>query len=273
MRSSDLGETAENWDVWLPLTNNTADTREPDVAADGEYVHVAYTDTWTGNYDIMYKRITGYGSGSVDLTRRLSFAGSAWHPSIAVGNGGSCVSIVYEDYVTGYGRLVYKHIEGSGAGSYQTRQLTFATTSSNWRAEIDAGTGVYEQYVYISYESTYAGNREIMYKRLDNYGHSPYTTYTARLTYSTQDSLTGSIDCDASYGNIHVAYFDSWTGNWDVMHRVLTGGGGGAFFGDRVSWGAGDSSHPSIAASGQWAYVAWHDNTSGNYEIYVKYGN
>jgi len=272
LRSSDLGETAENWDVWLPLTNNTSDTREPDVAAYGEYVHVAYVDTWPGTYAIMYKRITGYGGGSVDQTRRLSFSTNVWHPTIAVGNGGACVSIVYEDYVSGYYNLIYKHIEDSGAGPYQTRQLTFATAGSNWRAEIDVGAGLYEQYVYIVYESTYAGNREIMYKRLDNYGHSPYNTYTARLTYSTQDSFTGSIDCDATYGNIHVTYFDSWTGNWDVMHRVLTGGGGAGFVGQRVSWGSGDSSHPSIAASGQWAYIAWHDNTSGNYEIYVKYG-
>jgi len=274
MRSSDLGETAENWDVWLPLTNNTTDSMAPDVAAYGEYVHVAYEDTWPGTGTIMYKRIADYGGGGVDLTRRLSFSTNGYEPKIAVGNDGSCVSIVYTDLYSGKWNLFYKHIEDSGAGAYQTRQLTFNTTTPvNGRADIAVGSGTYAQYIYIAYESDYPGNREIMYKRLDNYGHSPYNTYTARLTYSTQDSYSCSIDCDSLYGNIHITYYDYWTGNADVIHRVLDGGGGAGFVGKRVSWGSGDSSHSSVAASGQWAYVAWHDNTSGNYEIYVKYGD
>ena len=274
MRSSDLGETIGNWDVWLPLTNNATPSCNPDVAAAGEYVHVTYDDTWPGTCAIMYKRIAGYGGGAVDLTRRLTFSGlDAHHAKIAVGNGGSCVSIVYEDLYSGMWNLFYKHIEDSGAGAYQSRQLTFNTTDWNGRADIAVGSGTYEQYVYIVYEGSWPGNREIMYKRLDNYGHSPFNTYTARLTYSTSDSYSPFIDFDTSYGNIHVTYYDYWTGNADVMHRVLTGGGGAGFVGQRVSWGSGDSSHSSVAASGQWAYVAWHDNTSGNYEIYVKYGN
>jgi len=39
-----------------------------------------------------------------------------------------------------------------------------------------------------------------------------------------------------------------------------------------VSWGTGDSSSATVGASGAWAYVAWADDTSGNYEIYVKKG-
>jgi len=274
LRSSDLGETVGNWDVWLPLTNNTTPSCNPDVAAHGEYVHVAYDDVWPGTSTIMYKRITNYGGGAVDQTRRLTFATVAWDAKIAVGNDGSCVSIVYEDIYSGKWNIFYKHIEDSGAGAYQTRQLTFnSTTPVNARADIAVGSGTYAQYVYIAYESDYPGNREIMYKRLDNYGHSPYTTYTARLTYSSQNSYSCFIDFDAAYGNVHITYFDFWTGNQDVMHRILTGGGGAGFTGRRVSWGSGDSSHSSVAASGQWAYVAWHDNTSGNYEIYVKFGN
>jgi hypothetical protein len=275
MRSSDLGETAENWDVWLPLTDNDTATLGPDIAACGEYVHVTYYDSWPGNYDIMYKRITGYGGGSIDLTRRLTFSPTdSYVPKIAVGNDGQCVSIVYTDDYSGKWNVFCKHIEDSGAGSHQTLQLTFNTTATvNGRADIAAGTGTYEQYIYIAYESNYPGNREVMYKRLDNYGHSPFNTYTARLTYSSQNSYTPSIDFDTAYGNVHITYYDNWTGNWDVMHRVLTGGGGDGFVGQRVSWGSGDSSHSSVAASGQWAYIAWHDNTSGNYEIYVKYGN
>jgi hypothetical protein len=57
------------------------------------------------------------------------------------------------------------------------------------------------------------------------------------------------------------------------MYRKLTNLGGAGFTGQRVSWGAGDSSHSTIAASGNSAYIVWSDNTSGNYEIYVKKGS
>ena len=57
------------------------------------------------------------------------------------------------------------------------------------------------------------------------------------------------------------------------MHRKLTNYGGAGFIGQRVSWGIGFSSFPSIAAVSSGAYIAWLDNTSGNYEILVKKGS
>jgi hypothetical protein len=56
------------------------------------------------------------------------------------------------------------------------------------------------------------------------------------------------------------------------MYKRFGDGGGGAFSTQRVSWGTGDSAHSTIAASGVWAYIVWSDDTSGNREIYFKYG-
>jgi hypothetical protein len=68
-RSNDCGET---WPVWTQLTNNDTSSLYPDVAARGSYVHVTYQDDWAGNFEVMYKRITNYGAGAVDQTRRLT---------------------------------------------------------------------------------------------------------------------------------------------------------------------------------------------------------
>jgi len=57
------------------------------------------------------------------------------------------------------------------------------------------------------------------------------------------------------------------------MHRRLTDFGGGGFTGQRVSWGTGNSAHSTIAAIDSGAYIAWADNTSGNYEILIKKGS
>jgi hypothetical protein len=57
------------------------------------------------------------------------------------------------------------------------------------------------------------------------------------------------------------------------MTKKLSSYGGGGFTGQRVSWGTGDSSHSTTAASNASAFVVWSDNSSGNYEILVKKGS
>ena len=273
-RSADLGD---NWGGWTLLTDNATDSRYPDVVARGSYVHVTYQDSWPGNEEIMYKRITDYGAGAVDKTRRLtSSASESFYPRIAASQDGSIVSVVYEDSMASAFNIYLKSIDGEGAGTLFTRQLTFGTDPfSGWNGLPDiatsSGTAPDDQYVYVVYQTLWPGNMEIMYKRLDNYGlASGGTTYTARLTYSDTDSKSNAIDFDAVTDDIHISYQDSWTGNTDVMYRKLTAFGGGGFSGQRVSWGTGDSSQSAVAASSGNAYVVWADNTSGNYEIYIK---
>jgi len=272
-RSSDLGET---WDNWVTLTSNTTDSLHPDVAARAGYVHFSYEDSWPGNEEIMYKRIPSNGGGAVDLTRRLTFGSSySFYPRIAASKSGSTVNIVYEDGQSGQSNIYYKHLNDYGAGTYETRQLTSGSGPSGWNSlpDITTSTGADGQYVYIVYQCGWAGNREIIYKRLSQYGHTSGTTYTARLTYSATESRSNSIDFDAAYNYVHVSYDDDWPGNYDVMVKTLPDYGGGGFTGQRVSWGTGDSSHSTIAANNTSAFVAWSDNSSGNYEILIKKGS
>jgi hypothetical protein len=272
VRLSDLGDSIN---FLRALTSNSTDSRFPDVAVNGEYVHVTYQDSWPGNEEVFYKRVTNYGAGTMDLTRRLTFSSTdTWAPRIAISSSGYDVNIVYQDEnALGAQNIFTKHIENYGAGSYQTYQLTFGSDPDyNGIADIAAGAGDYAQYVYIVYQATWPGNKEIMYKRLSNYGVGPFTVYTARLSYSTADSLAPSIDFDTFYGNVHVSYHDSWPGNNDVMYKSFEYGGGAGFLTKRVSWGTGDSVYPSVAASGSWADIVWSDNSSGNYEVLFKRG-
>ena len=277
IRSPDLGENGLNWE-FSTLTNNSADSLFPDVAAGGGYVHVAYEDWWPGNIEIMYKRIAGNGGGAVDQTRRLTFStGYSMYPAIAVSKDGAIVHIVYSEQPEAGGTyLYYKRITGSGEGSYSTRQLTFGAdpaTDSATRPDIAVSTGSDDQYVYIVYETIWPGNKEIMYKRLDSYGQSGGSTYTARLTYSSTGSYGPTIAFDGANNIVQVAYYDYWNGLADVYHRKLTSYGGAGFTGQRVSWGIGESSFPAIAAISAGAYIVWMDDTSGNFEILVKKGS
>jgi hypothetical protein len=270
LRSDDSGGT---WDLPIQLTNNSSSSLYPDVAARGSYVHVAYQDDYPGAEQIVYKRITNYGAGAVDKNRQLTSSGGVHNfPKFAVSENGERVSIVYVNNYNLHYNIAYIHIYAYGAGAYESRQLTFAATN-NLGPDITTSTGADGQYVYIVYMGGWPGNWDIMYKRLDSYGQAGYTTYTARLTYSTTESDFPAVDFDSSSNNVHIAFFDSWTGNNDVMYRKLPNFGGDGFTGQRVSWGTGESENPAISSAGASAYVAWMDNTSGNYEILVKYGN
>jgi hypothetical protein len=278
IRSSDMGETYGGWDVFMMLTTNSTDSLRPDVACRGQYVHVVYEDSWPGNSEIFYKRINNYGAGNMDQTRRLTFSSTtSCYPRVAVSQSGLSVNVVYEDEVSGNYNIMYKHIYGSGAGTYDTAQLTF---SALWNGlpdiAVSSGTTPDDQYIYIVYQTYWPGNREIMYKRLDNYGEyslNPIAIYTARLTYSSTESRSNSVDFDSVYAYVHVSYHDAWPGNYDIMHKKFGSFGGAGFSTQRVSWGTGDSSQSTVGASGTWAYIAWSDDSGGNYDIYIKKGN
>lgn len=274
LRSDDLGATW-NTGAWVALTTNTTDSHFPDVAARGGYVHVVYTDNWPGNEELFYKRITSNGAGGQDQNRRLTYSsGITCYPRVAVSLSGMTVNVAYEDYEGPTYQIFFKHIYDYGAGTFQTYKLT---SGSYWNGLPDTvfstAPAPDDDYFYIVYNTTYPGQRDIMYKRIDLWGQAGFSTYTARLTYSTTDSRSNSIDFDNINNTIHISYDDDWPGNYDVMYRKLTNFGGAGFSGQRVSWGTGVSSHSGIAASGNSAYIVWSDDSSGNYEIYVKKGS
>ena len=271
MRSDDFGDT---WAVQYFITSNSTDSIYPDVAVRGEYVHICYQDEWPGNWDVIYQRINGYGAGSVDQNRRMTYSSTeSVYPRIAVSLSGMTVNIVYEDWESTNYQIYFKHIYDYGAGTFQSNKLT---SGSSWNGIPDIAFSTAaapdDAYCYIVYNTQWPGNREIMYKRLTSWGQPGFVTYTARLTYSTTDSYSNSIAFDHGYNNIHITYHDNWPGNNDIMYRKLASLGGGGFTGQRISWGTGDSINAAVGENADWADVVWSDYTSGNYEIYFKMG-
>jgi hypothetical protein len=276
LRSSDLGATAQNWEARRYLTDNATDSIHPDVAVSAglpEYVHFTYTDSWPGNKEIMYKRLTGHGSGDM-LTRRLTFSGTdSGFPRVAVSADGYFVHVVYQDWVSGNWGIMYKNISLQGTGPYSTYRLTTSSALNEFPdIAVSSGSPPEDQYVYIVYQTFYPGNYEIMYKRLDQYGTGTFNTYTARLTYSYLSSSSSSVDFDDASNCVHISYHDSWPGNYDIMHKKFDNFGGAGFTTQRVSWGTGDSVDPTVAACGGGAYIAWADASGGSFDIYVKKG-
>ena len=272
-RSVDLGET---WEPWIRLTNNSTPSWFPDVAAAGGYVHVVYVDDWPGNNEIMYQRITGNGAGPVDQIRRLTYSsGNSGYPALAVSKNGLVVNVVYEDDTSGTTQIFYKRITDSGTGALETRRLTFGS-NNKYGPSVVTSSGEDDQYVFLAYTEDWQGNDEIMYKRLDQYGAAGGTVITARLTYSLTASNSPAVAFDGSTNAAYVIYEDTLSDNTDIFYKKLDTFGGAGFTTGRVSYGAGYSYRPRVAAGGGWAYVIWQEDSGilgGIPEIFFKRGN
>jgi hypothetical protein len=251
------------------MTNNATESRMPDLEISGSYVHIVYTDQWPGNWEIMYMRLSAYGSGSV-LTRRLSYSdpGTSYKPRLAVSDDGSFVHVAYVDDASGNSDIYYKRIDSFGEGTILSRQLTSGGGVSRY-PDIAVSGGADLQYVFVVYMDDWAGNNEIMFQRLADFGAGE--VYVARLTYSTGDSVYPTICARDTGENVYVAYADLTPGHWTVYIKKIPNCGFSTWLTKLISYGTGSSEYPHLAAVAGKAHIVWQDTGYGNQEILYKY--
>ena len=93
---------------------------------------------------------------------------------------------------------------------------------------------------------------------------------TERLTWNSGQSENPSIASDSN-DHIHLVWDDSTPGNAEVYYRSSTDGGLSWNATSRLSWNAGASTYPFVAAdSSDNLYLLWSDTTPGQYEIYYR---
>jgi ribosomal protein L31 len=72
-------------------------------------------------------------------------------------------------------------------------------------------------------------------------------------------------------GQIHVVWYDSTPGNYEIFYKRSTNGGETWGSVKRLTWNKDASSYPAIAVdSSNTIHTIWHDYTPGNWEIYYK---
>lgn len=121
--------------------------------------------------------------------------------------------------------------------------------------------------VHVAWYDDRDGNYEIYHKRSTDAGAS--WGGDQRLTNDVGGSAWTSL---AVAGNaVHVAWTDDRDGNAEIYYRGSTDGGTTWGSDTRLSTDPGNSSNPSIAASGSQVLVVWHDDRDGNAEIYYDH--
>jgi len=91
-----------------------------------------------------------------------------------------------------------------------------------------------------------------------------------RLTWNTTQSMAPSIAADSG-SNIYIAWDDSLSGNYEIYFKRSSDNGSNWSGLHRITWTSGVSSNPCLVVdSNNNIYLAWHDDVSGNCEIYLK---
>jgi hypothetical protein len=257
-RSPDNGTT---WSPDVCLTPTAGVGYHPSVTVSGSIVHVAWTDMSAGP-QIYYTRSLDNGAtweAARNITPNAPAAGKNL-ASIAV--SGSIVHVTWMD-------------SRSGPQIYYTRSLDSGVT---W--EIDrAITPVPSQFASVAVSGAVV---HVVYSDFRAGGDAPRIWYTRSLdngtTWETAVPLAEAFaswypSVAVSGSHVHAVWLDSRNGDVsEVYYKDSLDGGANWGTDVRLTDNPSESFEPSVAVSGNFVHVAWHDDRDQNLEIYYKRG-
>lgn len=213
-RSDDGGNT---WSADLRLSNTAGSSYMPGIAVSGSNVHVSWTDSTAGNWEIYYKRSTDGGTTWGADTRLTNNAASSLYPTIAV--SGSTVHIAWTDNRNGPLSILYKRSTNGGTswGS------DIAMVKHNQYGVVPS-LAVNGSIVHLVFQNL-SNNADICYKKSTNsgasWGSGSWGTQV-QLTNNASESEVPSIAVSGS--SVHVVFRDTRDGNREIYYkRNLTG--------------------------------------------------
>ncbi len=235
------------------------------LAIKNDTLHIVWTDTRNGNYEIYYKRSTDLGSswsGDKRLTSNLAMSS---FPSIVC--AGARVHIVWQDNRDGNWEIYYKYsVNGGTTWSTDMRIIgddcqCYPTIAGN------------SDSVIIVWSDNRNGNWDIYCLRSTNGGVA-----WAIKQLTTDSNCSWSPSVATRGGQFYVVWQDNRDGNFEIYYRRSTDAG--ATWGSevRLTNTSTESYSPVIAVSGQNLHIAWREgnftpdtiiaDTTSDYNIY-----
>jgi hypothetical protein len=256
-RSTDGG--ASFGDIVSLRNKTTGSLFEPAIAASGNNVYVMWVESIAGGgvWDILYTRSTDSGASFGDIVNLTENTASDGEET-AIAASGNNVYVSWSNFPNGNADILYKKSTNGGASFGATKNLSNTTEDSR-----EPAVAVSENNVYVVWrerESTTPGNQEILYRRSTNGG----ANFGGTVNLSNSTGLSQLPSIAASGNNVYVVWQDDSlvSGTFDILYRRSTNAGANFSGAVNLSNTAGNSGSPSIAASGNNVYVAWHDNTT-----------
>jgi hypothetical protein len=256
-RSTDAGLT------WLPetlLASTANNCRNPSIAAQDSFVHVAWADDSAGR-ELYYRRSTDYGATWSDKVRLTDDIQESWHPSLALHD--SFVHLAWRDWRDHSFEVYYKRSTDYGATWGNDTRLSGDLANGSYDPCIAADSGL----VHVVWWDTRNTPYEIYYKNSTDEG----VTWgdDVRLTNDTTGSY--NITVAARGATVHVMWEALYNTSY-IMYTFSTDGG--------VTWSTDTaltvtpdywSVSPCATMDGSDVHLIWTDFRNSEYgEIYYK---
>ncbi len=216
-----------------------------------------------------------------NLSLNIEICSAQWQPEVRLTNdpassytsfgnarciaaNGNIIHVVWYDGVAvnvGNWEIYYKRSTDKG--------LTWSSNvnlSNNEFLSYNPAIAISGSYVHVAWYDNRDGNWEEYYKRSVDGG----ITWGPEIRLTNKPTGSGHPSIAASGLNVHLVWYDSRDGNYEVYYKRSVDGGTNWLPDVRLSNTTGKSLSPAVAVSGSNVHVAWYDSTDGNWEIYYK---
>ena len=259
-KSNDGGST---WESAKRITNNSGFSYDPQLAISGANVCAVWWDDTPGNFEIYFRKSTDGGATWQSPIRLTDNGGDSEYPEI-IGYG-SYIYVIWADTASGNNEIFFRRSIDAGVNWQSQKRLTNNAGVSEY-ASIAVG-GLLGANLYAVWNDDTPGNDDIYFCRSLDKG----------LTWQASQKLTNNAGTSyrpvvaASGSNVYVAWYDDTPGNYEIYVRKSSDGGASWQAAQRITNNAGASGHPSIALNTASQFVSYEDNTTGDYEIFLRY--
>jgi len=255
--SADDGAT---WEAVKRLTNLSNSSEYPKVAAVGPHVYVVWKEATTGNEEIYFLH-SGNSGASWLAAKRLTYNSDiSDDPTIAASQASVFLSW------TEWPSMKVKFKKSDNRGTSWQATLTAAVDSSSECYNPVLAVG--NDNIYLAWESRPLdfGDININFSKSAD-GGSTWSAPTPLNTFAYGTKHWPRIAASASA--VYVVWYDGLDDH-KVYFKKSPDGGDSWDDAQQLTSSAGSSTLPDVAMSWGQVYVAYDDDTPGNYDIYVK---
>lgn len=282
---SEWAEPGPNSATGGGISNNTGDSVWPSIVLDTSGLpYVAWNDVSSGNNEIYIRRWNGeawvdVGTGSAEGGGISNNKGDSAQPSLGIASGGT-LYVAWTDQSNGDAEIYVRRWNGNNWQELGDSSATAGGISDNKGTSRAAKLAIAPNGdPIVTWADNTNGNFEIYVRHWNGSSWVEMGVDSAAnggISNTNSNSQAPRIAI-APDNTPYISWYERSGGDTEIYVRRFVNGswqeaGAGSASGGGISNNSGSSGHLSIVVDQEGTpYVAWGDDSSGNYEIYTRY--